>query len=217
MQHAQDGLLNRYSPEDIADAADWDGDADAFFNALVDSGFIDKTDDGYKIHDWWDYAGKLIALRQKDAERKRNSRGKKPESEGNPTDVHGTSSGSLTESIRDLNPNPDLNPKKRSKKTYVAEFNEFWSFYPSGKGKAAAQKAFDKAANSGDEPELMIAGAKKYALECQKKGTPEDYIAHASTFINQKRYKDEEKKILPFQQQDKLVEKEVEPYFRPSG
>lgn len=92
------------------------------------------------------------------------------------------------------------NKSKSNKNIYTAEFEEFWSYYPSGKGKAAAQKAFDKAANSGDDPESMIAGAKKYAIECQKKGTPEDFIAHASTFLNNKRYKDEDKKVLQFQQ-----------------
>lgn len=107
MNHAQSGSLEKYGPDDIADACMWDGDADEFFNALITSGFIDQTDTGYFIHDWFDYAGKLIMLRQKDAERKRNNRGKKRESEGCPEDVQRTSDGSLTESIR--NPNPYLN------------------------------------------------------------------------------------------------------------
>lgn len=111
MNHAQDGLLDKYSSDDIADACAWDGDPELFFNVLIHSGFVERTDDGHYIHDWYDYAGKLIALRQKDAERKRNSRGKKVESEGNPEDVPGTSEGHLAESIRNPNPNPNLNLK----------------------------------------------------------------------------------------------------------
>jgi DnaD/phage-associated family protein len=109
MNHAQDGSLGRYTADDIADACDWLDDAQTFYNALIQSGFIDESEQGYIIHDWFDYAGKLIALRQKDAERKRNSRGKKNESESSPEDIHRTSNGGSTESIRDLNPNLNLN------------------------------------------------------------------------------------------------------------
>lgn len=121
MNHAQDGCLDRYDADDIADACGWYGDVNLFYNALIDSGFIDESETGFIIHDWHDYAGKLIALRQKDADRKRNSRGKKDESEGSPADIQRTSDGHLedsdgrrTESIR--NPNPNLNQNLKPNK-----------------------------------------------------------------------------------------------------
>lgn len=108
LDFAQDGEITQFDPEDIADACDWSGDPEEFFNALVDAGFIDKVEHRYFLHDWYDYAGKLIELRKKDAERKRNSRGKEKKSEGSPEDVQRTSEGVQAESMRDLNPNLDL-------------------------------------------------------------------------------------------------------------
>jgi hypothetical protein len=111
LKHAQDGDLSRYTALDIADACDWIGDEEEFVKALISSGFIDSTMEGNCIHDWYDYAGKLLELRMKDAERKRNIRGKKTQS---PVDVQWTSDGHLTESDGCLtesirNPNPNLN------------------------------------------------------------------------------------------------------------
>lgn len=112
MNHAQDGDLERYTATDIADACGWEGDEHEFFNALVSSGFIDESDTGYCIHDWYSYAGKLIEIRKKDADRKKKSREKKVESDGSPVDVQRTSgghpeesNGRRSESTRDL----DLN------------------------------------------------------------------------------------------------------------
>lgn len=109
LDFAQDGEITQFDPEDISDACDWDGEPEEFFNALVEVGFIDKVDDRYFLHDWYDYAGKLIEIRRKDAERKRKSRGQAKESEGSPTDIRRTSERRRTESIRDLNPNLNHN------------------------------------------------------------------------------------------------------------
>lgn len=74
MDYAPDGNLTRYESEDIADAVMWDGDPDTLINALVEVGFIDDGDDGLYIHDWNEYAGRLIDKREQNAERKRKSR-----------------------------------------------------------------------------------------------------------------------------------------------
>ncbi|MGG1651355.1 hypothetical protein [Paenibacillus sp. NRS-1780] len=116
MDFAQDGDISRYGPDDIADAIEWDGDSGQLYTALVEAGFIDETEAGREIHDWYAYAGRLIDRRAADAERKRNSRsGKKsvpPPSTGSPPDVQGTEEGQRAESIRDLNPNPNHNQYK---------------------------------------------------------------------------------------------------------
>ena len=43
LDFAQDGTLDRYETDDIADAMQWDGDADELVTALVKSGYIDNT------------------------------------------------------------------------------------------------------------------------------------------------------------------------------
>ena len=60
LDYAQDGSLDRYDHDDIADACGWDGDAEVIFNALIESGFFDKTESGIVIHDWMEYAGKFV-------------------------------------------------------------------------------------------------------------------------------------------------------------
>ncbi len=116
LDYAQDGEITQYDPFDIADACEWKGDAKELYEALIHSGFIDKHQDRYFIHDWYDYAGKLIEIRKKDAERKRKSRGKSKDSDVNPEDVQRTSighpedsEGRRKESVRDLDLNLDLN------------------------------------------------------------------------------------------------------------
>jgi DnaD/phage-associated family protein len=74
MDYAQDGDLSRYDTHDVADACYWDGEPEILLNSLIDSGFIDRSDDGLKIHDWYEYAGRLIEKKEQNRERKRKSR-----------------------------------------------------------------------------------------------------------------------------------------------
>ena len=101
LDYAQDGDVSDYDAFDIAEAAQWDGDEQAFVDALIDAGpggspgFLerdgrfgppdDESTGELVIHDWWAYAGKLVAKRQTDAERKRKAR--RREQTGTSTDV----------------------------------------------------------------------------------------------------------------------------------
>jgi hypothetical protein len=87
--YAQDGDLSRYQPEDIADAALWEGSASLFLSALLDAGFLDQPDGHPCIHDWNKHGGKLLAKRRSDADRKRST--------GVPTDVQRNSTGVPTD------------------------------------------------------------------------------------------------------------------------
>ena len=68
---ADEGWLRDMTAQDIADAAMWTGDPDEFLSAMIKAGFIDDTDDGLRIHDWDDYIGRLIAIREKERARNR--------------------------------------------------------------------------------------------------------------------------------------------------
>lgn len=112
IDHAEDGNLSKYDTEDIAIAARWDGDPDEFVDALThcgpgdSAGFLERGgaygDPGDSLvgelvlHDWWDYAGKLIDRRRKDRERKAARRSK-----DTPEDVLTTSDGSPDNSPAD--------------------------------------------------------------------------------------------------------------------
>lgn len=75
VDYAQDGNISDYEPEDIAEAIDWPLEkAENLLQALVDAGFVDKVERCVTIHDWFDYAGRLVDNREKNKERKRKSR-----------------------------------------------------------------------------------------------------------------------------------------------
>lgn len=97
LDYAQDGDLSSYDLDDLADAMMYEGNSKELITALIESGFLDldKDQDRLIIHDWFDYAGKLVEKRRIEAERKRLSR-KRPAdvffmSAGRPADVDGNS------------------------------------------------------------------------------------------------------------------------------
>lgn len=70
--YAQDGDLSSFDPEDIADAAGWDGDPDVLVEAMVScsprgSGFLDRTEDGWLVlHEWEEHCGEEFAKRERE-------------------------------------------------------------------------------------------------------------------------------------------------------
>lgn len=133
MDYAQDGNLSKYDPEDIADAMEWEGDAEHLITALIESGFVDDTDEGLQIHDWYDYAGRLIEKRAEDAERKRKARRKaKDDKKDVQKDVHGTSSGHPADGARNLTiPNhtiPNQESSRSSDRAHAREGDLFRLF-----------------------------------------------------------------------------------------
>lgn len=71
LDFAPDGSLSAFDDGDIADAMLWDGDPAVLVAALLGTGWMD---DDRGIHDWYDYAGKLVERRRTEAERLRNYR-----------------------------------------------------------------------------------------------------------------------------------------------
>jgi len=75
MEYAPDGDLSRYDDADIADGAQWEGEASELIAALTDIGWLnpDRT-----LHDWNEYGGRVHEEHQRRAERARQSRAKQP-------------------------------------------------------------------------------------------------------------------------------------------
>ena len=72
-----DGALNGISDEEIAAGAGWpERKAEALVQALVGAGWIDVdgTSGARALHDWYEYAGKLLLKREKNRERMRRAR-----------------------------------------------------------------------------------------------------------------------------------------------
>ena len=87
--YAQNGDLSRYDANDIADAMMWEGDPDILVEAMITIGFIDEDENGRKIHDWYDYAGRLIEKRKANCARSRRARDTR-DNDISETYAHGT-------------------------------------------------------------------------------------------------------------------------------
>lgn len=161
LDHAESGTISHFDALDIALAAGWEGDPDVFMDALVDCGpggkpgFVERTESGIYLHDWNDYAGKLIDRRVRDRERKKAQR---ESSVARPTDVPRTSKG-----VPGVQNRTETNQKTRPAKLDPdpAEFVEFWSVYPRREAKGQARKAWATAVRKVD-PATILAGAKRY-------------------------------------------------------
>ena len=70
-------------------------------------------------------------------------------------------------------------------------FQEFWSAYPRKVAKKAAEKAYWKARKDTSHEDIM-AGLERYCALITAKGTATEFVVHASTWLNQGRWEDEE-------------------------
>jgi hypothetical protein len=73
LDYAQDGDLTRFTDRQIAKGCRWEGDPRTLLSGLTQSGFVD---DDRHIHDWHEYAGKLLEQRERDKQRVKNWREK---------------------------------------------------------------------------------------------------------------------------------------------
>ena len=73
LDEAENGDLSRFSDMDVADGADWTGDASAFVKALTEAGFLS---DDRQLVNWSGYVGRLISQREarREADRLRQQR-----------------------------------------------------------------------------------------------------------------------------------------------
>jgi len=89
IDYAKDGYLHKFNPWELAEAALWEKDPEKFYQALIDPeiGWVTIKNGKPWLNDWDEYGGKIVEKLEKDAERKRDDRGKKKISTGCPSDV----------------------------------------------------------------------------------------------------------------------------------
>ena len=79
----KDGTLVGLTNQDIAQAIDFPvKKAAVLLDALTGAGYIDRDGDGYRLHDWYDYAGKLYDSREKNREKNQRYRDRKKAQHG---------------------------------------------------------------------------------------------------------------------------------------
>lgn len=75
-----DGTLPGLTDQDIAAALDFSGKkGESVIEALRESGYLEMDNGVFRVHDWYDYAGKFMDRRQADKEKMRRYRERKNE------------------------------------------------------------------------------------------------------------------------------------------
>jgi len=77
LDNAPTGILKRINGQQISTACAWSGNPNDLVNALLSAGFLDKCGRGgitLRIHDWYEYAGKLLETRAANRERMQRAR-----------------------------------------------------------------------------------------------------------------------------------------------
>jgi uncharacterized protein YdaU (DUF1376 family) len=88
-----------------------------------------------------------------------------------------------------LNPLPLPSPSISITRVIDITFTAFWTAYPKHVAKQSAIKAYQAALKKGISPDVISAGALRYAKHVEGKDTK--YIAHPSTWLNAGRWEDE--------------------------
>lgn len=92
LDNAQNGSLEGISTRTIARVCDWpEKKAKVLVEALVSTGWLERNGDRLMIHDWMDYAGRLMERREKDRKRKRKSTDAPKDPDGIPAELPGSS------------------------------------------------------------------------------------------------------------------------------
>lgn len=70
------------------------------------------------------------------------------------------------------------------------DFARLWALYPNKKGKALAEKAYEKAVKKGVSNDVIEKAIYAFIAECKRNRTESRYIPHGGTWFNQERWND---------------------------
>lgn len=213
LSYAKDGDLSAYTAEDIADAAGWGGDPDAFVGALAEApedrhGFIEAIGDALHVHDWHQYGGKLLEKKQRNAERMKAARADSDpatrftqDGKCKACDAHvGADEVARADHVQSTcvarvvleKRREEERRKKKPPKSPASggpEFEAFWSGYPNKRcGKAMALKSWQKHKPTAELVALIMAGLERAKVSHDWTRDGGQYVPMATTWLNQERW-----------------------------
>ena len=199
LDNAQDGSLDGISNRTIARVCDWpEKKASDLISALVECGWLDKDGEILRIHDWTDYAGRLMERREKDKVRKKKTREKQWKSVGSPQEVHGKSSATVPIPYPTV-PNPIINGSNTGDICDPAagqapaikdgrSFTLFWDDYPNKADREDAWEAW-KTLNPDSETVWQIKACwAAWKLSGQWLDDGGRYIPSAAKWLSKRRW-----------------------------
>lgn len=198
----EDGVLVGLGKDDISRylygvSSDCCIDMNDVVDALIDTEWLDETDEGLVLHDWYDWQSSYYRVkerRKKDAARKAEERKIARNAESSPP-IQSTVSRAVEPADRaeeplqesmfgDVAPAPKRSKSSPAKDGYAEGFLQFWDAYPRKLGKGDAYKKYQARRKEGFSDDDLIQAAKNYASECRSRGTEKEYIKHPKTFLS---------------------------------
>lgn len=185
LDYADNGDLKAFGAAEIAEAAEWRGEPEGFLSALQESRWMDEM----SLHDWMDYAGRLVE--QREANRKR-MRDKRAEHVQRTNDERWSHVGGLPNQTNQ--PTNQTKPNQPDHRELEADFEKIRLAYP-GKRKGFEQewRAFERKNKKRLQEvlPLVAAGVDRYKAEIASNGTEKRFIKHFSTWLNQECWTEE--------------------------
>ena len=184
LDYAQDGNLGKHNDAVIEDAADWRGDSGRFVECLRQSGFLEEG----QLHDWDDYAGRLIRSRSRHAERMRAARAPHVKvtlgaTVPNPTVPNRTSTPQ--------SPLPGVEGVVHREDPQERNFLAFWSVYPKRVGKGAARRVWTRLRPNSERLEAILKAVEAHKSSDQWLKEGGRFIPNPATWLSQERWSDD--------------------------
>ncbi len=197
-QSKPSGRLDGWDREDIALAAQWDGDADTFMDALVELRLLDVEDDCvYSIHDWRDHNPYASGASQRSEKAKAAANARWGARDANTCNKQCSEhDGALPNASTRNAPSPSPAPLPKEKDIVhrpmhdrPSDFETFWQKYPARglpprrAGKEQARKAWVALARKGALPEIDALLASLHRDANSNQWRDPQYIPMASTWL----------------------------------
>lgn len=230
LDNTPDGRLDGISNRTIARVCGWpEKKANKLIDALLSCGWLEKDGDVLQIHDWNDYAGKLMERRAKDKERKKTSRanpGAVPKtSAGCPEDVHGNSGATVPipyPTVPNRNNSEDKPegvcqaPAGEAPVKEGRSFTLFWEDYPNKADRDDAWEAWKALNPDGETVRAIKSGLDAWKQSGQWLDDGGRFIPSAAKWLSKRRWEcapppaSAGKKAVPMGASGRLGEAELE-------
>lgn len=206
---APDGDLSRFEADDLADGAQWVGDPSVFLKALTDcgpgesEGFLEES---FQLHDWAEYGGRYHArsaagkaAAETRWEKEKAAKAARQQASDQASDANALPS----QSNRTCDGNAEeRRGEKRTTSSAEADgaaFDEFWQVWPRKVDKQRSRFAFTKAMHGRNAPRLeeLIERVRAQIRVWDRENRQIDKIPHASTWLNGRRWEDDDLRRKP--------------------
>lgn len=203
LDNAPDGDITGISDKMLAMAAHWKGSPEKWAGALRKTGWLDEVDGHVWLHDWDDYAGRLIQQRGLTKEARKSGGQHRmasltPEERSTLATQASNARWDASKHLASMpatvpnrtNPTVPNSTKEKQEKERM-RFETFWKCYPRKQAKPEADRAFKKIAPNDDLLATILASVERFKASDDWLRDAGQYIPYPATYLNGHRWEDE--------------------------